>query len=407
MTFHQLLIVAWRERRRRWRQSAALVGVYAAAVVAATALVVPLMTSRRAADTILRNTGTHFMAFVPASPKACLEPMDARPGEGLVCGSIPALPLPMNWITQIRSIPGVLDASPYLMYRFRDDTRHGTITVGGFDVANKQAVGTTTCAEGDIVSGRLLRVEDRGGCLLEEGFARASGVSAGSRLAIAGQEFVVLGIVNPGIRPAKADVYMPYTEAAELARQRGTSKANEPGASAILVEVCNAQRQDEAIAMVRALFPCLVVSSYACYKPAAAVMGIQAHAVGLAVAGVYLAVCLFALLMQTAAVTERRRDLAVLSSLGWSSGEIAGMVIMEAMLCTAAGSVSGSFLAPAVLSVVAEAFSWGPAPWTVLRSVPVAAAIAAVLALASGLLACAGPVIGVLRVRPAEVFRKA
>jgi putative ABC transport system permease protein len=406
MTFRRLLIVAWRERRRRWRQSAALVGVYAAAVVVATALVVLLITSRRATDTILRNTGTHFMAFAPASPKACLAPMETRPGEGLVCGSIPALPLPTNWISQISSVPGVLDASPYLMYRFRDDAHHGTITVGGFDVANKQAVGTTTCAEGDIVSGRFLRLEDRGGCLLEEGFAHASDISVGSRLAIAGQEFAVLGIVNPGIRPAKADVYMPYAEAAELARRRGASKASEPGASAILVEVRSAQRQEEAIAMIKALFPCLVVSSYACYKPAAAVMGIQAHAVGTAVAGVYLAVCLFALLTQTAAVTERRRDLAVLSALGWSAGEIAGMVIMEAMLCTAVGAVVGTILAPAVLSGVAHAFSWGSVPWTALRSVPVAAAIAAALALASGLLACAGPVIGVLRVRPAEVFRK-
>ncbi len=405
MTVAQLFEVAWRERRRRGLQTSLLIAVYAAAVAVAASLVVLLGSARQASDKIMRNTGTHFITFARASTQACLTALASQAGEGLICGSVPALPLPTNWVDQIKSLPAVLDASAYLMYRFRDERSGNDIAVGGFDVTNQQAVGTTCCADGDIISGRFLKPEDRGCVLLDEGFARARGLSAGKQIAIAGTDFEVTGIVNPGIRPGKADVYMPFAEAAAFVCHRAGAEGLNGRPSAVLVEVRSSQRQEDAFRSIKAIFPCMVISSYACYKPAAEVMGITAGVVGGVVAGIYLAVVLFAMLIQTASVIERRHDLALLSALGWTSGEIAGTVLMESVICAVGGIVVGTFFAPLFLLCAAPAVTWEAGPWALLQAFPLAGALAAGMTLVSGVLACCGPVVSVLRARPAEVFR--
>ena len=65
------------------------------------------------------------------------------------------------------------------------------------------------CSERDIVKGRFLNRESHNQVVLEEVYAVTRGILIGESIHIAGMDYKVIGLVNTGIRPGRADVYMP------------------------------------------------------------------------------------------------------------------------------------------------------------------------------------------------------
>ena len=296
----------WCELRRRKARTVVTVLGYALAIASMMVLAGVLRISGQGSAAILDHTGTHFVAFSPATNTGPCP--DCAPLFGIA-----------------RSLSTVADAAPYLQYRFRDPGDGHLFTVGGFDPSDEMVVGTTCCAATDVIKGRFLVRSDRGKILLEQAYAQMRGLDVGNDVHIAGLTFSVLGI----IRPAKSDIYLPYVEAEQLVAAQLPNIALSGRANLILVEVKDSSVQDQAIREVKSLSPELVISSYACYKPAAKARAISSTTIAILMVAIGVFTILLAMSSQLSVLVERRRELGILKTIGFSDGRIMGQILIE------------------------------------------------------------------------------
>jgi putative ABC transport system permease protein len=400
---------AWCELRRRKARTLITVLGYGLTVSSMMVLVGILQVSGQGSAGILDHTGTHFVAFSPADMAACGPCLAVAIGqiqsEGLVAFGTRTHLMPHAFVERIRGLSTVADAAPYLQYRFRDPNDGHLYTVGGFDPKNAMVVGTTCCAATDVIGGRFLKGDDKGQVLLEQAYAQLRGLKVGDMVHIVDQPFTVLGIINPGIRPARADVYMPYPEAERLVAAQLPNVPLSGYANLILVEVRDSSVQDQAIREVKSLYPDLVISSYACYKPAAQARAINTTAIALLVVAIAVFTVLLAMASQLAVLVERRRELGILKTLGFSNGRIMGQIVLESVLQALAGAVVAGL-------IVLVLMPWVLTTWLASVGVPVSnirwlpiCLLAIDLSIVGGLLAGLFPALWACRQRPAHLLR--
>ncbi len=400
---------AWCELRRRKARTLTTVLGYGLAVSSMMVLVGILQASGRSGAGILDHTGTHFVAFSPADMASCGPCLaianNPIQSEGLVAFGTRANLMPHAFIEKIKELPTVADAAPYLQYRFRDPNDGHLYTVGGFDPDNAMVVGTTCCAATDVVDGRFLDGSDTDRVLVEQAYARLRRLKVGGTVQIAGQSFRVLGIINAGIRPARADLYLPYREAEHLVATQLPNVALAGYANLILVEVKDSSVQDQAIREVKSLYPDLVISSYACYRPAAQARAINTAALALLTVAIALSTILLALVSQLAVLVERRRDLGILQTLGFSRSRIMGQIVLESVLQATLGAlVAGVFVASLMPGVLGRWLAPMGVPASSIRW-PSIYLLAIVLSVVGGLLAGLFPAFWASRQRPSRLLR--
>ncbi len=382
---------------------------YALAVSSMVVLVGILQVSQQGSADILDHTGTHFVAFSPADMAAfSLHPTPANSqiqGEGLVAFGTRTNLMPRDLVEKIGNLPVVAKAAAYLQYRFRDPNDGHLFTVGGFDPNDDIVVGTTCCAATDIINGRFLKEGDSGKVVLEQAYAQLRRLGVGDTIHILDQTFTVIGIINPGIRPAKADIYMPYTETEGLVASQMPHVSLSAHANLILVEVKDSSLQEQAIRDVKNLYPDLVISSYACYKPAAKARAINTTAIAMLIAVIGTFTILLGIVSQLAALVERRLELGILKTLGFSNARIMGQIVLESVLQAAMGAL----VAGAIVLLV---LPWLLLKWLAPMGIPVSnvhwlpICLSAIgLSVIGGLLAGLFPAFWAGRQSPASLLR--
>jgi len=401
---------AFSELMRRKARTVATVLGYAIAVSSMTVLVGVLRTSGERSAEILDHTGTHFVVYSPAGPGAC-GPCAPDPdavqtgGQGFVALGSASNLMPVSFADKISGLPSVRAASPYLSYTFRDPRDNHPFTVGGFHLSDSTAVGGTSCAATDVIQGRFLSEGDTGKVMLEEAYAKLRRLSAGDTVHVAARDFSVVGVVNPGIRPAKADIYMPYAEAQAVIASQIPNVPLSNQANMVLVEAKDSSTQDQAIQQVKALYPDLIVSTYACYKPAAQAKAIDTGAIAILMAVIGFFTVLVCMISQLSVLVERRRELGILKTMGYSDARIAGQITLESVTQAVAGALlavpTALLLMPRILSKLPGAASAA----TAVPSWPAICATAVALAAAGGLLAGVFPALWAGRKRPADLLR--
>jgi putative ABC transport system permease protein len=391
-------------RRRKWRTATTGMG-YALAAGVVVLLLGLLWQQGQASSRILRSTGTHFIAFTPATcdpNEGCLKRLIEPNSEGFVAGSgVRTSVMAMELVARAKRIGAVKDASPYLLFRFQHPLDGHLFTLGGIDSPQSPAVATTCCAPGDLLAGRFLRDDDQNVVMVEEAYARARKLGVGQKVVVAGEPLEIVGVVNPGIRPAKADIYALFGLAQRLVNKRMLSPLRDEF-GALLVEAASAQQQDEAIAAVKQLGGGLVSSTYACYRPAVAVLGINAQ--GAWVLG--LAVAIGALLLgaktQLSAVAERRRDIGVLKAIGWSNGHVVRMIVAESAIVAVVGGVVGGLVGAGVMLCGVTGVADVRLPVTLVAGLFGAGVCAAAI---GGIVASVAPALVASRTSPGKALR--
>jgi putative ABC transport system permease protein len=314
-----------------------------------------LLAAKQGSAKILDHTGTHFVVFSPdvglCGPCRIFSGNKVE-SEGFVAFGTLVNLIPHEFVGKIRNLSSVADAAPYLQYRFRDPNDGYLFTVGGFDLNNAMVVGTTCCAATDIVKGRFLAEDDTNKVLLEQAYAQLRQINIDDTIIIAEEEFSVIGIINPGIRPAKADIYMLYKDAERLIDPQLPNLPIQGNANLILVEVAQSFEQDRAIQAVKSLYPDLVISSYACYKPASRAQRINAASITLLIIVIGFLTVLLAIVSQLTSLVERRRELGILKTIGFSNSQIMSQVILESVLQAAIGSIIATLIIILILPAV-------------------------------------------------------
>jgi putative ABC transport system permease protein len=377
----KISVLAWKGLiRRKSRFFPSVLGFVLASAVFVTVRAVGVQSRRSVAD-VLTHTGTHFIAFRPA---CCVPFFEGKNREGYFANGSPTRPFTLELIRKIADLPSVAEAAPFLMVRVQDPG--GGLTIGGFNPGPSAALANTCGSSGDVVDGRFLAPGDSGVVLAEQSFAAGRGLAAGGEVKICGSTFRVAGILNAGIRPAKADLYLTFRDAEKIVS--GLAGAPVRGlANIVLVESAGAHSHARAMRDVQAaLGDSTILSSYGCYKPADQSMNLHGAALRWLSWIVFAFAVLLAVETQTASVGERRRDMGILSSSGWSGRHVVSLILqeslMQSVLGASAGALLGRILAPIFAGAVAGRGSAGTA------SVPAGAvAAAAGLTLAGGLIA--------------------
>ena len=264
---------AVRELNRRKSRTITNVLAYLIAVSILLVLFTFLQASRDYNKSILENVGTHFVVYMPLHPdnKACCIP-GAPSGEGFFAAGVLAQPFSRTIVDRIASLSRIKDTSPYISYRMQDRKDKNFFVIGGFDPSMPVSVNSTTCAPGDIVTGRFLEPEDREKAVFiaEQNYAVVKNYSVGDTIKILDKDFELVGIVNPATRPARADIYMHLEKATELIVDKIPQDILSGSAiNAVLVETTNAIVQDDAISKVKKLDSRLGIYGFACYPPSA------------------------------------------------------------------------------------------------------------------------------------------
>jgi putative ABC transport system permease protein len=402
---------AWRELKRRKGRTLTNIFGYLLAAAIMVVVVGALLYSKEATSSILNRVGTRFIAFVPAHIPSCPECSAKSPdeeSEGFVAYGV-ATNLITNitsFVDEVKKLDTVYDASGYLLFRFKDQKDGHLFTVGGFD-PDDFVVSKTCCAAKDIVKGRFLLPNDRGLVILEKAYAKLKKLKEGDEVTIAGSMFSVIGIVKPPIRPAKADIYMHFDEAEQVINKRMGASSIHNEANVILVEVKSSKVQDEAITSMKNLLPgdYLVASSYACYRPAAKVMGINEDAAWLLTIIIGICAVILALKSQLSSVLERRRDIGILKAIGWTDGNVVSQILAESVLQAMIGGILGCLVAVAILLFVPIEMLSGIEAGAHIRISAWVLVLGFVLAFLGGIIAGSFPALIAARQQPADALR--
>jgi ABC-type lipoprotein release transport system permease subunit len=334
--------------RRKSRFAASVLGFSLAVLVFATVRAISTH-SQRSIGRVLTHTGTHFIAY---KPFCCSPPfLNQDANEGFFANGIPSQPLPANLLEEIRRLPSVAEAAPFLLFRVTED--ESAMMIGGFDPKDRDVVANTSCSANDLVEGRFLAPEDSLSALAEQSFAVIHNLHAGSIVRVKGMIFQIVGVVNPGIRPAKADLYLPIRDA-ERVIGASASMPVKGLMNIILVESVGAHEHRRAMADAQKILGGSgLISSYGCYQPASLSMKMNDKVMRWLSWVTFLFAMLLAFKTQAGSVNERRHDIGILSSMGWSKFQITALMSIEALIQAGIGAFFGAVVyvltAPALI----------------------------------------------------------
>ena len=379
-----------------------------AVAVASIILIISMARSQNTGEIgVLKGVGTHFIAFIPENELCCEEQFDdgGPSAEGIYTEMLDS-----DILDTIRDLPGVKDAAPYLRFKLYHEEHRAFITIGGIDLTSdidkiSIATETSVCAEKHILQGRYLAVEDFDAIIIEQSFAQAANLSVNDTFNAFSRELKVVGLVNPGIRPAKADMYAPITVVREMVQQYAKKGlVGEVFMNIVLVEVEDARVQDATIESVQGVLHNATISSYKCYKPASSIISLsEKNVLTISVIIIVLAI-VFAFKSQLASIVERRREIGILKSLGWSNSSLMGRIFTESVIQAVFGVLIGTGIAILLLSAV-RWFNVDLGENIVVEVYYPAVVMAMVLGFLGGIFAGIFPTLKAGRLQPAEALR--
>ena len=237
---------AWREVFRRKRRSAAATVSYF--MVGAVVVVISSIAgiTRDTTQSVLWDIGAHSVAYIPRlTIEGCCVQTYATDlydpdREGFIANNAPTNLIPGNIVETIRQSPWVADASPYLMFRIRSSLGRGEWTLGGIDLTRPVAYSATVVAGSQVVQGEFIKPGDDDLIMIEQEFASVYGLEPGSVLKLGERLYMVGAVVNPPLRPGKANIYMTLQGLRDLISTRLEVKVEDP-VNAVLIESLGAR----------------------------------------------------------------------------------------------------------------------------------------------------------------------
>ncbi len=393
---------AVRELLRRKTGTLITVFGYAVAVVVFVVFSNILVHSNKTTGEILKHTGTHFMAIIPGCGRKNCGVTLRNFNEGLEINGIQTLLISEKMVAHMKKLPEIKDAAIFLAFRMYDSLSQSFFTIGGFDPGNDYVVSTTCCAAGDVIAGRFLTSIDTNAVLLHENYARMKRYGVHDSVKISGIPCIVVGIINPGIRPAQADVYVNLPYARKLIKKRLHGSSLAAKGNALLVETASSLLHEKAFTYLKK--EGFTLSTYKCYKPAAKVIGLNEKSAWLLIILIIAGVILFAVKSQLSSVLERIRELAVLRAIGWSGRHIVQLIVTESVIQAICGCIVGAVLSACVLAGVSGTMIGGNALFPETMPVFTFILISVIIVICGGVIAGVIPAVYAIQRKPSVVF---
>lgn len=335
-------------RRHKWRTIFSIAGYTFAAVF--IFVILSITESNKAGSMgILQNTGTHMIVYIPVSESICTS-SDA--GGTVFAEGVHTMMLDNDLLLTVKNTTGVKDAAPCLLYKMYDKKFGSEISIAGIDTASL-ATGTNVCAAKNVTEGKYLSGKPDE-VVAFESFAKAHDLSPGDTMNIFGSKLILAGIVNPGIRPVKADFYAPISLVRESLRDKMKCVAPGFDMNIILIEVDDSRQQDIVITKLKNMMYKFSVSSYNCYQPAYRVMSI----IDRTSAGLTILIVIFLVIFsgktQLTSLIERFREIGIMKSLGWSDLDLGTHIFLASFIQAITGVTLGLLAGIGLIALISN-----------------------------------------------------
>ncbi len=355
----------------------------------------------------LKAIGNVIVAYVPAGCESemgsCYTPVS------ISAAGVWTYPFKASVTEQIRAMPEVADAVPYISFTFFD------WTIGGIDPSNTKY---NFAVPGDMVEGRFLTSDDENVVLLDQDFATARNIVVGDTIQMGTAFLDVVGI----IRVQRSTRYVGSTfvyvtlssarrlihEISDLYTPKPVEDVGSDEINAVAIK-CTDTRFMKDVATEASLIiahsaraPAATIVSGCGVKSGAALPVSEQSAWIIALVSAVSASAV-ALKSQLAAVVERKKEIGLLKAVGWTNidvlQQISGESIIQALLGGLLGFSVGSislFSIPSVLTL----------PEGVTLSISTFSVVAGLaVTLLGGTLAGVFPAWKAARMKPAEALR--
>ena len=332
--------------RHRWRTIFSITGYSIATVFI---LIILSISGSNKTDSfgILQGTGTHLIVYIPTDESICTS---STAGGTVFAEGVNTLMMDEGLLVNVKNTEGIRDAAPCLLYKMNNETFKTDISIAGIDTVSF-ATNTNVCARNNVIEGRYFSHNPDEVVALES-FSKAHNLSPGDTLDIFGSKLVLAGIVNPGIRPVKADFYGPIGLVRTILKDNLQCSAPNFDMNIILVEVADSRRQDDVIGRLKNMMYKFSVSSYNCYQPAYRVMSIiEKSSTGLTIL-VLIFLVIFTGKTQLAALIEHFREIGILKSLGWSDFDLSAHILLVAFIQAFIGVTIGFLLGAGLIEIL-------------------------------------------------------
>ena len=385
-------------RRHFWRTIISITGYTIAAIFI---LIILCITGSNKTDSfgILQSTGTHLIVYIPTTESICTS---SKAGGTVFAEGVNTMMLDNDLLRTVKNVDGIKDAAPCLLYKMYNEKFQSEISIAGIDTTST-ATKTNVCASTNVMKGRYLSVNP-GEVVALESFASAHNLSPGDTLDIFGGKLVLAGIVNPGIRPVKADFYAPINVVRTILKDKLQCSAANFDMNIILVEVTDSRIQDNVIDRLKNMMYKFSVSSYNCYQPAYRVMSIiDQSSAGLAVL-IFIFLILFSGKTQLTALIERFREIGILKSLGWTDLDLSSHILMVSFIQSLIGVTLGLLLGIGVIQFLKN-LEIPLAQYIEFRFQYTSIPLLYSLALAGAFIASIFPIIKIYRTKAGDIIR--
>lgn len=241
------------------------------------------------------------------------------------------------------------------------DTKFAQSSVTGID-ASEPSLAPVTPSQ--IVQGKYLPVGTGANAIISQSYAQSKNLSVGSKVAVGGSQFKVVGIAKPPLGGKTADVYVPLKTLQKKSSRVGRINV-------LQVRADSADQVDAVATQIKQQFPGAQVTTAS--DLADRVSGSLVDAknlsskLGTALAIVaLLAAFSIASLLTLSSVNKRTREIGTLKALGWRQGLVIRQICGESLVQGLIGGVVGAVIGIAGASVI------GAAGWTLKASVAAA-----------------------------------
>ena len=398
---------AVKEMKRRKLRSVANVLGYVVAVAFLIIIVTLAQAYNAVAAGALNGIGTHFAVYIPAS-RACPNCEDIEVGPFFK--DVYTTTFNSSLVETIGGLSGVEDASPYLTFRLDN------LVIGGIEV-DDLATETTAVAPDEVVKGRYLRMDDFRAVMLDEVYAGLMNLDVGDNITAFDRDFVVVGIVNPGLHSKPAGIAQMYglrDVVQSIARYYGdfynfiVSDVN-----VVLVEISPEGNVETVSNVKQSVLETLelqagkkgVTVGYQCDVSARKVVSITEDSAWVISIILLVSATLFSVKSQFGSVAERTKEIGVLKAIGWADTDITKQVFLESLLQGVAGGIIGISLGYLVTFLIPQ-FGLVSTQNLVLAVSPFLALLGLIVSLSGGILAGLIPAWQASRLQPAEALRR-
>ncbi|MGD6807065.1 MAG: ABC transporter permease [Candidatus Bathyarchaeia archaeon] len=393
-------------KRRKLRSTASIIGYVIA--VAFLIIIVTLAQSYTVnATAALNRVGTHFTVY---SPVSVICPCSLIAEVGPFFKSTYTNSFNLSIVDTVAALPGVDDAAPCLVFRL------GNLTICG---VNYDALATTTnvVSANVLVKGNYSKVNDPGALLVDSVYADVEDLNVGDNLTEFGQNFTIVGLVDPSIYSMPggvATMYAPLPVVQGIAKFYGVLYGFEIyDCNAVLVEITPEGNSSSVRDIEQSVLNTLdayegqpgTVVGYHCSTAAREVASVTNESAWTVSIVLLICMTLFALKSQFGSVVERTKEIGILKAIGWADSDITRQVFLESLLQGLAGGIIGVGLGYLVTLLI-PSLGLVSTPGLVLTVSPLLPLIGMVFSISGGVLAGIFPAWRAAKLQPSEALRR-